>query len=414
MTTTRERHVIVKRRKTKRGEFRDVHVYRPEKNFERTLAGTDPAAPAYQRSLIKAQDDFARFCSAGRPKAPLRNAKGSMIDEHGMAITRPPGGKFEPVAERSISWLVKLFLVSPQVRSTKPYTRSYYDDLLGCLCALPWPKPERPDAVVGEFAAETLRRDVLLKIRERFADRPATADKLMKQVSAMYNWASRTGLVSCANPAAGIGRLDRSAGYERVTYAEHARYCERWPVGTRQRLAFDIGLYSGCRISDMHELGPQNLKSGWFYWTEAKNRNSTAQMSRSTVNKDREWKAHPELLASIAATPHGLRHFIVREDGKPYASPARLGRAIEGWMREAGILKTKQGKVLRGKSAHGIRKLGATMIADAGGDIIVVRDYLGHRSFAEAEVYIRERDKRRASARAVALMDVAAAVKATA
>src|SRR5262245_35423645 len=104
MTTPRERYVIVKRRKTKRGVFRDVHIYRPEKNFERTLAGTDPAASAYQRSLIKAQDDFARFCSAGRPKTPLRNAKGSLVDEHGMAITRS-SGKFEPIAERSIAWL---------------------------------------------------------------------------------------------------------------------------------------------------------------------------------------------------------------------------------------------------------------------------------------------------------------------
>jgi len=42
------------------------------------------------------------------------------------------------------------------------------------------------------------------------------------------------------------------------------------------------------------------------------------------------------------------------------------------------------------------------------------RDFLGHTSFAEAEIYIRNRDKRRASERAVALMDIAKAAKATA
>ena len=413
---TRERYVIATRRKNKKGVFVDMHIYRPARDFQRTLAGTDPTAPAYQRSLIRAQDDYARFCSAGRPKAPLRNAAGSVIDSStGMAITRPPGGRFEPIAERSVAWLVKLFLISPQVRSNNPKTRERTDYLLGRLCSLPWPKPERPAAVVGEFAAETLRRDVLMQIRERFAHIPPTADKLMKEVSTMYNWGSRTGLISCANPADKIGTLNKSDGHERVTYAEHAMYCRRWPVGTRQRLAFDFTLYSGVRVSDLNEAGPQSNRDGWLYWTEAKGRDSTAHMGRSTANKQREWQLHPELLRSIAATPHGLHHYIVREDGKPYASPARLGRAIERWMRLAGIHKTKKvrGKCT-GKTAHGIRKLGATLLADAGADVLTIRDYLGHTSFAEAMVYIRERDKRLAARRAVALMDVVAVAKATA
>jgi len=85
-------------------------------------------------------------------------------------------------------------------------------------------------------------------------------------------------------------------------------------------------------------------------------------------------------------------------------------------MKEAGIFKTKKGKTgaLRGKTAHGIRKLGATMLADNDADLIAIRDFVGHTSFAEAELYIRERNKRRAAQRAVALMDIAAAVKATA
>ena len=345
----------------------------------------------------------------------MRNAKGSLIDTStGMAITRPPGGKQDPIADGSIAWLVKLYLVSSQVRSNKLKTRMAYDYVLGRLCKLPWPKPERPDAVVGDFACETLRRDSVLKIRERLAERPSEADKLVKAISAMYNWASRTGLVSCANPAANILKFNKGDGHERVTYAEHAKFCQRWPVGTRQRLAFDLALYSGARVSDLHELGPQHMRNGWLYWTEAKGRDSTAQMGRSTANKEREWKAHPELLASIALTPHGIRNFVVRGDGKPYATPDRLSRAIKGWLRDASIFQTKRGKVLQAKTAHGIRKLGATMLADNDADLIAIRDFLGHTSFREAEVYISERDKRRAAQRAVALMDIAAAAKATA
>jgi integrase len=118
----------------------------------------------------------------------------------------------------------------------------------------------------------------------------------------------------------------------------------------------------------------------------------------------REWKAHSELLASIAATPHGIRNFIVRGDGQPFQSSDRLSEAIRKWLKKAGV----------DKSAHGIRKLGATMLADNGADLIVIRDYLGHTSFAEAEVYIKNRDKRRASARAMELLDIVRAAKATA
>jgi integrase len=415
MTTTRERFVILKRRRTKRGEFREVLIFRPSRDFERTLTGVDPQAPAYQRSLIRAQDDYQRFVAAGRPAKPLRNGKGSELDQFGMALTRPPGGKSEPITEGSIAWLIRQFLVSPQVGSTKPVTRSRYDNLLNRVCRLTWPTPERPGAVVGEFAAETLRGDVMLKIRERFASQPATADKVTKAVSALYNWASRTGLVSCANPTTHIGRLDRSAGHESVSHADYAKLCQRWPLGTMQRLAIDLAVYSGCRVSDLHALGPANLRDGWLYWVEQKGRGSTAIMGRSTSDKQREWPVHPALLESITRTAHGFTTYIVRPNGRSYASPDRLGRAFERWLREAGVLKTrKTGGKASGKTAHGLRKFGATLIADAGGDVLLIKDFLGHSGLAESMIYVAERDRRLAARRAVALMDVEAAAKATA
>ena len=52
------------------------------------------------------------------------------------------------------------------------------------------------------------------------------------------------------------------------------------------------------------------------------------------------------------------------------------------------------------------------MLADIDADLITIRDFLGHSSFAEAEIYIRNRDKRRASMRAINLMDIEKAAKA--
>jgi integrase len=245
----------------------------------------------------------------------------------------------------------------------------------------------------------------MLAIRAHFAHTPAAADTIVKAVRAMYYWSEeQPGFSTTVNPAARMGSLWVSDGYEPLTYDDHAKVCARYPVGTRERLAFDLALYSGARCIDLHMLGPQHLRRGWLYWTEGKGKDSTALKRRAKKNKAREWQAHPELLASIAATPHGIRNFIIRGDGQPYKSAARLSEAIRKWLKKAGVAK----------SAHGIRKLGATMLADNGADLITIRDFLGHMSFAEAEIYIRNRDKRRACERAVALMDIAKAAKATA
>jgi hypothetical protein len=66
-TMERDRHVIVTRRKNRKGENVEVHYYRPQRDFKRTLAGTDPLTVGYQRSLGQAQDAYARWLAMGSP-----------------------------------------------------------------------------------------------------------------------------------------------------------------------------------------------------------------------------------------------------------------------------------------------------------------------------------------------------------
>ena len=110
----------------------------------------------------------------------------------------------------------------------------------------------------------------------------------------------------------------------------------------------------------------------------------------------------PRLLASIAATTHGIYNYIVRPDGLPYAKPDRLGRAFVRWATEAGVTK----------SGYGLRNLAPSRSPTTTPTSSRSENFLGHATFAEAEVYIRNRDKRRASQRAIALMDIEKAAKA--
>src|SRR5262249_40442980 len=173
-------HVIATRRNNRKSDKIEVHYFRPERGFKRTLAGTDPATPHYQRSLVKAQDDYQRWLASGRPKATgQRNAKGSLLDENNMAITKPERAT-TPVEEPSVAWLVRQFLASAQAKALKPSTYSRFDNLLQRMCALPWPKAG-PGAVVGGAAFASMRKDHMLAIRQHFPESPAHARYLVKR-----------------------------------------------------------------------------------------------------------------------------------------------------------------------------------------------------------------------------------------
>jgi integrase len=389
MTTERERHVIATRRRNKRGAYVSIHVYRPERAFKRTLAGTDPLALDYRKSLLRAKDDYARWLADGRPKQQSRRATAG----DGMAITR--GSPFAASDARMLSWLCAQFLGSAQIKALKPSTRARWEDALARVCALPWHGSTGDSAPLGDFEYATMRKEHVLKIRARFAATPAQADTVVKALRAMFYWGEEQGHTTSVNPAARLGQLWRSEGIAGWSYDDLAAYCRRWPVGSRERLALDLALYSGVRCCDLYQLGPHNLRNGWLHWQEVKGKGSTA-LKRRPRQKHRQWKAHAALLASIAATPHGLRHFIVKGNGEPFASAARLSESFRKWSKKAGVAK----------SVHGVRKLGAVMLADNDADLGTIRDFLGHTSFQEAETYIRNRDKRRASLRAVELLDV--------
>jgi len=121
------------------------------------------------------------------------------------------------------------------------------------------------------------------------------------------------------------------------------RFESRWPLGTRERLAFDLLLYTGLRRGDAVRLGRQHFKEGVFRIKTEKN---------GVVV---EAPILPPLARSIAAAPTGDLAFIVGEHGRPMAK-----ESFGNWFREACRAAEVPG------SAHGLRKAGATRAAKNG------------------------------------------------
>lgn len=91
------------------------------------------------------------------------------------------------------------------------------------------------------------------------------------------------------------------------------------------------------------------------------------------------------LLDILEQTPTGDLHFLVTSSGKPFVSKESFGNWFSAACREAGVEK----------SAHGIRKLSATLAADAGGSTHELMAHFGWSNVKQAEIYTKGADRKR-------------------
>lgn len=223
---------------------------------------------------------------------------------------------------------------------------------------------------------------------------PEAAKTRLNALRAILDYAERRDLVS-VNVArdAKVTRAARSlkrnpGGHTPWTRDDIGKYFERWPLGTREHLMMCILLYTGCRISDACKLGPVHEKDGWLRWRETKG-------SERIEKKPTEVPILQPLRAAIDATQHGDLVYMINQYGVSF-SPKGLGQQFVKWARKAGVEK--------GLSAHGVRKLSATMAADAGATENELMAMFGWLSPKQAAVYTRNVDRPRLARRAADLI----------
>lgn len=148
------------------------------------------------------------------------------------------------------------------------------------------------------------------------------------------------------DPTLGIKLLagkNDEAGFHAGTEEELARFEAKWKLGTRQRLAFDLLLYTGLRRGDAVRLGRPHVRAGEFTIRTEKTRMPVIA------------PILPQLAESIAAAPTGELSLIATERGTPFTK-----ESFGAWF----------GKVCREAdcpgSAHRLWKTGARRAAEAG------------------------------------------------
>lgn len=232
-------------------------------------------------------------------------------------------------------------------------------------------------------AGSTPLADITMKAirdgRESRRAKPHAANAFLKAMRSLCAWCAEEGLMA-ADPTIGVkllrGRNDAN-GFHTWTPAEIERFEERWAVGTRERLAFDLLLYTGLRRGDAVRVGRQHVQDGVI----------ALQTEKHRVGKPGEQVAIPilpPLAQSIAETKTGDLVFLVNERGRPWAKES-FGNWFRDVCREAGCPG----------SAHGLRKAGATRAAEQGATERQLMAIYGWTTSKQATHYTRAADRRR-------------------
>ncbi|MEA2977877.1 MAG: hypothetical protein QOF19_3397 [Alphaproteobacteria bacterium] len=240
----------------------------------------------------------------------------------------------------------------------------------------------------GHRSVSGLTRDrIETGILQPYSDRPGAQLALLKILRVVLAHARTLDkgnpLRLSHDPSDGIAR-PKGGEIRAWTEAELARFEARWPLGTKQRTAYALMLYSGTARTDVHRITWAQVDVGGIGYT------------RNKTGVPVEIGLHSELQKALAAAPRQHVTILNTEYGRPF-SVTGFGNFMRSAIDAAGLPATCK--------PHGLRKTLGRRMADAGCTAHEIMAVLGHKSLQLAEHYSREADRRRGGRSAVLKLD---------
>lgn len=227
----------------------------------------------------------------------------------------------------------------------------------------------------GTEAANGISRKTILAGLERRAKTPSQARNFLDAMRGLFEWAKEAEHVT-ADPTAGVKPPPRpkTQGFPVWTEEEVARYEAYWQHGTKERVWLHVLLYTGLRRGDAVLLGRQHVRDGI----------ATLRTEKSQEQVTVTIPILPALARTLNAGPTGELAFICGAAGRPFKKES-FGTVFGEACREARV----------NKSAHGVRKIGATRAAENGATVAELEAIFGWQGGGMASLYTRAADRAR-------------------
>jgi integrase len=265
----------------------------------------------------------------------------------------------------SLGWLIDNYMASAQwTTELSAATRAQRAGLL-----------KETKRTAGSEPADEITKHTIQKGMDRRALQPHGANNWLKTMRGLFGWAVKLDLVP-ADPTRSVkllsGANDRN-GFHTWTEEEVAKFEARHQIGSRERLALDILLYTGLRRGDAARLGRPHVRNG------------VIRIRTEKTSQDIEIRILAPLAASIAAAPIGDLTFIAGERGGPMTK-----ESFGNWFRDVCVDLGLPGR------AHGLRKAGARRAAENGATEAELNAWFGWAEGSrESATYVRGANRAR-------------------
>jgi integrase len=260
---------------------------------------------------------------------------------------------------------------SPEFRGLKASTQTVYRNII-----------ERFRKGRGDKPLARLNRAHIKDAIGARADTPEAANNLLRVLRMMLNYAVSIDMIP-SNPAAGVkGYRSKGDGFHTWSEAEIAQFEAKHPIGTMPRLALVLLLYTMQRRGDVVRMGWQHVKKDAIVLRQEK------------TDTPLLIPIHPELARALALAPRTDMKFL------PFKSSASFGNWFRNQCKLAGLPPQC--------SAHGLRKAGATRLANAGCSSDLIKAMTGHKTLAMVARYTKDADQQRLARQALDMMQLAA------
>jgi integrase len=266
--------------------------------------------------------------------------------------------------------LVQLYLDSSNFARLAPSTRNAYRLVIERFI--------RDEGIGHRLVAQMTREHVSRIVAKRFAT-PGAANDVLKKIRTLVRFAIDNGWRQ-DDPTLRIKPFAEGE-FHTWTDEELAAYEARWPVGTRERTAFGLLLYTGQRLGDVRKMSWRDLDGPGINVTQGK-------------TGTRLWvPLHPDLAALLEQWPKSHVAMLTTNFGQPFTV-----KGFGNWMADRIRMAGLPDRCV----THGLRKAAARRLADCGCTPHQIMAITGHRSLKEVQRYTRGAEQRRLAQAAMA------------
>jgi integrase len=301
--------------------------------------------------------------------APLPGMPGSpeFMDAYHAALAdrAEPPNKHKP---GTLGALAGEFFASAEFRNLAPSSRSTYRIALEPVLI------RDGHRLVRDLPAEKARKI----IQEIGVVRPGMANLTRSVLRRLMKFAMSLGWRG-DDPFASVPRY-KLGTHHTWTEDQLAAFETRWPLGTRERLAYDLLLWTGQRVGDVTRMRRSDIAAGAIHLVQAKTK---AELYVAI---------HPALARSMKAGPKNGLYLIGDVHGRPIKRE-RLSALIVRAAKDAALPPECV--------AHGLRKAALRRLAEHGSTAKQMQAVSGHRTLGEIERYTRQADQKKLAKAAI-------------